>query len=86
VVCEALTNTAKHAAASAAAVRVRADRRADGATLLRVEVADDGVGGADLAKGHGLAGLADRVAGLDGALSVTSPVGGPTLLVAELPW
>ena len=85
VACEALTNTAKHAAASAAAVRVRRTTGADGATVLRVEVADDGVGGADLAKGHGLAGLSDRVAGLDGTLSVTSPVGGPTLLVAELP-
>jgi signal transduction histidine kinase len=85
VACEALTNTAKHAAASSAAVRVRRNTGADGATVLRVEVSDDGVGGADLAKGHGLAGLADRVAGLDGTLSVTSPMGGPTLLVAELP-
>lgn len=85
VACEALTNTAKHAAASTAAVRVGRGTGPDGATVLRVEVADDGVGGADLAKGHGLAGLADRVAGLDGTLSVTSPVGGPTLLVAELP-
>ena len=83
--CEARTNIAKHAAAASAAVRVRRTTGADGATVLRVEVADDGVGGADLAKGHGLAGLADRVAGLDGTLSVTSPVGGPTLLVAELP-
>ena len=85
VVCEALTNIAKHAAASSAAVRVRKAPGAGGSTVLRVEVRDDGMGGADLAKGHGLAGLLDRVTGLDGTLSLDSPVGGPTELVAELP-
>ncbi|WP_407345533.1 sensor histidine kinase [Pengzhenrongella phosphoraccumulans] len=85
VVCEALTNTAKHAAASSIAIRLRATTGPGGGRVLHVEVEDDGVGGADLAKGHGLAGLADRVIGLDGSLSVDSPAGGPTRLVAELP-
>jgi signal transduction histidine kinase len=85
VVCEALTNTAKHAAASSIMIRLSTTSAADGARTLRVEVEDDGVGGADLAKGHGLAGLCDRVAGLDGTLSVHSPAGGPTRVVAELP-
>ena len=43
-----------------------------------INVTDDGVGGASLAKGHGLAGLADRLAGVDGTLTVSSPAGGPT--------
>jgi signal transduction histidine kinase len=85
VVCETLTNIAKHAAASSAAVRVSRVPGTAGSRVLRVEVQDDGVGGADLAKGHGLAGLLDRVTGLDGTLSLESPVGGPTMLVAELP-
>jgi signal transduction histidine kinase len=85
VVTEALTNTAKHADASAAAVRVwSAGTGPD--TVLSVEVEDDGVGGAEPAKGHGLAGLVDRVEGLGGLLTVTSPAGGPTLLRATLPW
>ena len=85
VVCEALTNTAKHAAAASIMIRLSTTALAGGARVLRVEVEDDGVGGADLAKGHGLAGLSDRVAGLDGTLSIHSPAGGPTRVVAELP-
>jgi signal transduction histidine kinase len=80
VVAEALTNIAKHARASHASVVVR---RLDGA--LRVVVTDDGVGGADAAAGSGLAGLADRVSGVDGRLTVDSPAGGPTVLSVELP-
>jgi signal transduction histidine kinase len=80
VVAEALTNVAKHARASRAAVVVR---RLDG--LLRVVVTDDGVGGADPALGTGLRGLADRVSGVDGRLHVDSPSGGPTVLTVELP-
>ncbi|QTE28702.1 sensor histidine kinase [Pengzhenrongella sicca] len=85
VVSEALTNTTKHAGASSAAVSLRRVRGADSAEVLRVVIDDDGTGGADIAKGHGLAGLSDRVAGLDGTLSIDSPLGGPTRLVAELP-
>jgi signal transduction histidine kinase len=80
VVAEALTNVAKHARATRAAVVVR---RLDG--LLRVVVTDDGVGGADPAAGTGLRGLADRVSGVDGRLHVDSPSGGPTVLTVELP-
>jgi signal transduction histidine kinase len=51
-----------------------------------VEVHDDGVGGASVAKGHGLAGLAARVGGLGGSFAVDSPAGGPTVVTAEVPW
>jgi signal transduction histidine kinase len=80
VVAEALTNIAKHSRASQASVVVR---RLNGS--LRLVVTDDGVGGADLATGSGLAGLADRVSGVDGRLSLDSPAGGPTVLTVELP-
>jgi len=80
VVAEALTNVAKHARATRAAVVVR---RLDG--MLRIAVTDDGVGGADPARGTGLRGLADRVSGVDGRLFVDSPPGGPTVLTVELP-
>jgi signal transduction histidine kinase len=52
---------------------------------LSVVITDDGVGGAD-PDGEGLRGLADRVVGVDGRLSVESPPGGPTIVAAELPW
>jgi PAS domain S-box-containing protein len=80
VVCEALTNVAKYARASQARVRVG---RAEG--LARVEVTDDGVGGADESGGSGLCGLRDRVEALGGHLTVTSPVGAGTAVRAELP-
>ena len=80
VVAEALTNAAKHA--QAAEIGVRITRHRD---LLIVEVIDDGAGGADPARGTGLRGLADRVAAVDGHLTVTSPPGGPTVIRAELP-
>jgi len=79
VVAEALTNVAKHARATRA--DVSAVRRGD---VLRVAIRDDGAGGAD-PRGEGLAGLADRVAGVDGRLWVHSPAGGPTIIEAELP-
>jgi signal transduction histidine kinase len=75
-----MTNIAKYAQASVAAVRVRAE---DG--LVSVEVSDDGVGGADPNRGSGLSGLVDRVAALDGRLRVESPAGGGTMIVAEIP-
>ena len=80
VVAEALANAAKHARAAEIAVRIGRHR-----DLLIVEVTDDGAGGADPAKGSGLRGLADRVAAVDGHLTVTSPEGGPTVIRAELP-
>lgn len=84
VVGEALTNVAKHSRATAAWVRV--SRRAQlGGDALVVEVRDDGIGGAELHHGGGLAGLRDRVLAVEGRLRVASPPGGPTMLVAELP-
>ena len=80
VVSEGLTNVAKYAQASEATVAVR---RSDG--LVTVEITDDGIGGADPGRGSGLRGLADRVAALDGALSVDSPAGGGTRLRVEIP-
>jgi signal transduction histidine kinase len=80
LICEALTNTAKHAHASSANVAVR---RVNGHVL--VEVSDDGVGGADTAHGSGLRGLADRVEALDGSLRVFSPRGAGTRLEADIP-
>jgi signal transduction histidine kinase len=80
VVCEALANVAKYSGATAATVRIGRD----GERVL-VEIADDGVGGADPARGTGLRGLADRLAVLDGRLRVRSPRGAGTVLTAELP-
>ena len=80
LIAEALTNVSKYAEASAVRVRV-----AVGAAHLVVEVADDGIGGADPAGGSGLRGLADRVEALGGSLEVVSPEGGGTTLRAEIP-
>ena len=79
MVAEALTNVAKHAHAERAAVRTAV---ADGA--LRVEVADDGIGGAD-PSGHGLVGMADRVTALGGRLEIDSPPAGGTRIAAWFP-
>ena len=80
VVSEALANVTKHANATRADVTVR--RSGDRVT---VKVEDDGVGGATLVEGSGLAGLRDRVGALDGALHLLSPEGGPTVLMVEIP-
>jgi signal transduction histidine kinase len=79
-VAEALSNVAKHADARRTVVRVY---HADG--MLRVEVTDDGHGGADPSAGTGLAGIERRLAAFDGILAVSSPVGGPTIIVIEVP-
>jgi PAS domain S-box-containing protein len=80
LVAEALTNAAKHARASCVNVNVT---RANGRAV--VEVADDGVGGADLRGGSGLRGLRDRVEALGGELDLESREGGGTTLTARLP-
>jgi signal transduction histidine kinase len=80
VVAEALANMAKHSQARSASVEVLGV-----GALAVINITDDGVGGASLAKGHGLSGLADRLAGVDGTLTLSSPVGGPTLLTATIP-
>jgi signal transduction histidine kinase len=81
-VAEALTNIAKHSRATRASVVVEGGPGPAG--TLNLVISDDGIGGADPA-GSGLAGLADRIAGIDGALSVESPPGGPTIISAVLP-
>jgi len=80
LVAESLTNVAKYASASSARVRVSRGRR-----RLLVEVADDGVGGADPAAGSGLQGLRARVAALGGELEVLSPLGAGTVVRASIP-
>ncbi|HEX8005066.1 MAG TPA: sensor histidine kinase [Trebonia sp.] len=80
VVSEGLANIAKHAQASQAEVVVqRASNR------LHIIVTDDGVGGADPARGTGLAGLAKRAESVDGTFEISSPEGGPTMLTVDLP-
>jgi signal transduction histidine kinase len=80
VVCEALTNAAKHSSATVIDVEVAAD-----AGMLRVRVRDDGRGGADLTRGTGLIGLTDRVEALGGRLTLHSPPGAGTTMQMELP-
>ena len=80
VVSEALANLNKHSGATAAGVDARV---VDGALLVRIS--DNGIGGASTAKGHGLAGLVERLNGVDGRLTITSPTGGPTTLEARIP-
>jgi signal transduction histidine kinase len=57
-----------------------------GGDRLMLQVRDDGRGGADVSGGSGLAGLAERLGSVDGLFVVSSPVGGPTVVTAELPW
>ena len=80
VVAEALTNVSKYSEATRAAVRVERDGE-----LLVITVEDDGVGGAVERPGGGVAGIRRRIEAFEGTLDVTSPVGGPTTLRAELP-
>jgi PAS domain S-box-containing protein len=81
LIAEALTNVARYANATSAQVRVT--QAGDDAVV--VEVSDDGVGGADAARGSGLRGLADRVEALGGTLELTSPVNEGTTLRAVIP-
>jgi signal transduction histidine kinase len=80
VVSETLTNAAKHAGASEAHVEL-----SNSDDAVRVEIRDNGGGGANLADGSGIRGLADRVEALGGRLEVESPVGAGTVVKAELP-
>jgi signal transduction histidine kinase len=88
--CEALTNAARHAEASRAAVRVYtedppANRRGAVRKILCIEVRDNGRGGAHQRPGGGLAGLSDRVRALDGDLAIISPPGRGTQLIVRIP-
>jgi signal transduction histidine kinase len=77
---ELLANAAKHSFANKIAIRAAGQR-----DVLLLSVADDGMGGADPARGTGLSGLAQRVAVVDGGLTIASPPGGPTKITVELP-
>ena len=79
-VAEVLTNAAKHSGAHDARIVM-----SHGGGVLRVEVTDFGLGGADPAAGSGLAGVERRLASFDGIMAISSPVGGPTIVVMEVP-
>ena len=80
VASEALTNAAKHASASVVTIELDAQD-----ALLRLEIRDDGVGGADPSQGSGLVGLADRIEALGGRFELTSPVGKGTAMLIAVP-
>jgi signal transduction histidine kinase len=79
-VAEALTNAVKHSGARHVQIRMQHARG-----MLRIEVSDNGVGGADPLRGSGLRGLEHRLGTFDGILAVSSPPGGPTMIVIEVP-
>jgi signal transduction histidine kinase len=84
IVGECLTNIAKHATATEAKVNAWREDRPSGEQVI-VEITDNGSGGASMRPGGGLAGLADRAATIDGVMTVVSPIGGPTVIRADLP-
>lgn len=81
VVSEALANIAKHAQATKASISVRT-----AADHVNIEITDDGIGGANAGSGSGLRGLVDRLAAVDGTLTISSPAGAGTRLFAEIPF
>jgi signal transduction histidine kinase len=83
-VAELLANAAKHSGADSAHVELATVPGPDG-SRLRLQVSDRGRGGAALGTGSGLRGLRDRLAAVDGTLSISSPPGGPTVVTAQLP-
>jgi signal transduction histidine kinase len=78
---ELIANATKHSYANQIKINIHTERSG----VLRLEVTDDGIGGADAARGSGLAGLAQRVSTVDGRLEVSSPPGGPTVVTVLLP-
>jgi signal transduction histidine kinase len=84
-VAEILANAVKHADAHEVHIRAIHTTAEEGQGMLRVEVTDDGSGGADPANGTGLTGIERRLATFDGILAVSSPPGGPTIVVIEVP-
>ena len=78
---ELIANATKHSYANQITIKIDTERTG----VLRLEVGDDGIGGADAARGSGLAGLAQRVSTVDGRIEVVSPAGGPTTVTVELP-
>jgi signal transduction histidine kinase len=78
---ELIANATKHSYANQIKINIFSER----AGVLRLEVADDGIGGADQDHGTGLTGLAQRVSTVDGHIDVSSPAGGPTRVTVQLP-
>jgi len=78
---ELITNATKHSYANQIKINILTERTG----VLRLQVIDDGIGGADAARGSGLTGLAQRVSTVDGRIDVSSPPGGPTTVTVELP-
>jgi signal transduction histidine kinase len=78
---ELIANATKHSYADNIKIEIYNERSG----VLRLRISDDGVGGADQGRGSGLAGLAQRVSTVDGRLDVSSPPGGPTVVLVELP-
>jgi signal transduction histidine kinase len=78
---ELIANATKHSYANQIKINIFTERSG----LLRLEVTDDGIGGADAARGSGLAGLIQRVSTVDGRIHMSSPPGGPTTVTVELP-
>jgi signal transduction histidine kinase len=78
---ELIANATKHSYANQIKIKIYTERTG----VLRLEVSDDGIGGADAGRGSGLAGLAQRVSTVDGRIDVVSPAGGPTTVAVELP-
>jgi signal transduction histidine kinase len=78
---ELIANATKHSYANQITIDIHTER----AGVLVLEVSDDGIGGADAARGSGLSGLAQRVSTVDGHINVSSPAGGPTTVTVELP-
>ena len=79
-IAEALANAVKHSGARHAGIRIQYS-----SGMLRIQVADDGVGGADPAQGTGLLGVERRLGTFDGIMAVSSPPGGPTMIAMEVP-
>ncbi|MBF4631194.1 sensor histidine kinase [Clavibacter michiganensis subsp. phaseoli] len=84
-VSELLTNVAKHSGATRADVTLMLMRDFDDTRVLAARVTDDGQGGASVQEGHGLEGLLGRIGALDGDVSISSPLGGPTRITARVP-
>jgi signal transduction histidine kinase len=78
---ELIANATKHSYANQITVNISTER----AGLLRLDISDDGVGGADVTRGSGLSGLVQRVSTVDGRIDVSSPPGGPTVVTVVLP-
>jgi signal transduction histidine kinase len=79
-VSEALTNVIKHAVADRVRIHIRYERG-----ILRAEITDEGIGGADVSAGSGLRGVERRLSAFDGVVAVSSPAGGPTMVALEVP-